>query len=133
MSQARPHPHRHHDSHRGWVRPDGQRGRWLEPFALLFVAEGEPYGAELIAALDELCLAPRGVDAGMLYRTLRESEAEGLVVSRWQADAGAPKRTYRLTEAGRRELDDWVGVMHERQRLTEAFLERARGLGKARR
>jgi PadR family transcriptional regulator PadR len=112
------------------MRPDGQRGRWLEPFALLLAADGEPYGAELIAALNELCLAPGGVDAGMLYRTLREFEARGLVVSRWQADEGAPRRTYRLTEAGRRELEDWVGVMHERRRLTEAFLERARGLGK---
>jgi PadR family transcriptional regulator PadR len=115
------------------VRPDGQRGRWLEPFALLFVADGEPYGAELIAALDELCLAPKGVDARMLYRTLREFEAEGLVVSRWQAETGAPRRAYRLTEAGRRELDDWVGVMHERQRLTEAFLRRAESLARTKR
>jgi PadR family transcriptional regulator, regulatory protein PadR len=119
------HPHEHHDDHRGWVRPGGQRGRWLEPFALLFVAHGEPYGAALLAELNELCLAPNGVDVGMLYRTLREFEAEGLVVSHWEADTGAPRRAYRLTEAGRRELDDWIGVMRERRRLTEAFLERA--------
>jgi len=47
------------------------------------------------------------------------------VVSHWEADTGAPRRAYRLTEAGRRELDDWIGVMRERRRLTEAFLERA--------
>jgi PadR family transcriptional regulator PadR len=124
-----PHPHRHYDSHRGWVRPGGRRGRWLEPFVLLLLAEGEPYGKALIDQLDQLCLAPDGVDVGMAYRTLREFEAEGFVVSRWLTDEGAPRRIYRLTDAGRRELDDWIGVMHERRRLVEAFLERAEGPG----
>jgi PadR family transcriptional regulator PadR len=132
MNQGQGHPHEHHDSHRGWVRPGGQRGRWLEPFALLLLADGEPYGAELIATLNELCLAPNGVDVGMLYRTLREFEAEGLVVSRWEADSGPPRRAYRLTPAGRRELDDWIGVMRERGRLIEAFLERAESPGEVR-
>jgi PadR family transcriptional regulator PadR len=92
---------------------------------LLSLAEGEPYGLAMIEQLDRLCLAPGGVDVGMAYRTLREFEARGLVVSRWLADEGAPRRVYRLTEAGRRELDDWIGVMHERLRLVEAFLEQA--------
>jgi DNA-binding PadR family transcriptional regulator len=117
--------HEHYDDHRGWVRPGGHRGRWLEPFALLALADGEPYGAALIAELDALCLAPRGVDAGMLYRTLREFEAAGLVVSHWAAGGRAPRRAYRLTKAGRHELHDWIGVMHERRRLTDAFLDRA--------
>jgi PadR family transcriptional regulator PadR len=120
-----PDPHAHRDSHRGWVRPGGQRGRWLEPFVLLAISGVEPYGAAIIADLNSLCLAPNGVDVGMLYRTLREFEAEGLVTSRWITDQGSPRRAYRLTPQGRRELDDWIGVMAERQRLTEAFLKRA--------
>ena len=116
------HPHHHHDGHRGWVRPGGRRGRWLEPFLLVLVGEKEAYGGALIAELNSLCLAPNGVDVGMAYRTLREFEAEGLVTSRWVADNGAPRRAYRLTEAGRQALDEWIAVMRERGRLVEAFL-----------
>lgn len=119
------HPHVHHDHHRGWVRTGGRRGRWLEPFLLALVGEVEAYGAELIDRLDELCLAPDGVDVGMAYRNLRELEAEGLLASRWLADEGAPRRTYRLTRAGRQALDEWISVMRERGRLVEAFLAQA--------
>jgi DNA-binding PadR family transcriptional regulator len=115
--------HRHHDGYRGWVRSGGRRGRWLEPFLLRLVAEGEAHGRALIARLDELCLAPDGVDVGMAYRTLRELEGEGLVVSAWVTDDGPPRRTYRLTQAGRRALDEWISVMHERARLIGAFLD----------
>jgi DNA-binding PadR family transcriptional regulator len=116
-------PHDHHGDHRGWVRPGGRRGRWLEPFVLLLLTEGEAYGAKLIGRLNGLCLAPGDVDVGMTYRTPREFEAEGLLVSRWvTADNMAPRRTYRLTEAGREAFADWIEVMHERRRLVDAFL-----------
>jgi PadR family transcriptional regulator, regulatory protein PadR len=119
------HPHTHQDDHRGWVRPGGRRGRWLEPFLLALVGEGEAHGAALIARLNELCLAPKGVDVGMAYRTLRELEGEGLMVSRWVADDGAPRRDYWLEEAGRRALSEWTAVMRERGRLVGAFLDLA--------
>ena len=108
------HPHRHHDSHRGWVRPGGRRGRWLEPFLLVLIGTDGGYGGALIGRCNDLCLAPHGVDVGMAYRTLRELEAEGLMTSRWAADDGAPRRAYRLTEAGRLALDEWIAVMRER-------------------
>jgi PadR family transcriptional regulator PadR len=122
------HPHHHHDSHRGWVRPGGRRGRWLEPFLLLLVRDEEVHGGALITRLNDLCLAPSGVDVGMAYRTLRELEADGLMVSQWVADNGAPRRAYRLTTAGRQALDEWTAVMRERGRLVEAFLDQAEGI-----
>jgi DNA-binding PadR family transcriptional regulator len=125
------HPHRHHDGHRGWVRADGRRGRWLEPFLLLLVSQEESYGRTLIARLNGLCLAPNGVDVGMAYRTLRELEADGLMTSAWVADNGAPRRAYRLTRAGRQALDEWISVMRERGRLVEAFLDQAGHLPRA--
>ncbi|MEW5992238.1 MAG: PadR family transcriptional regulator [Chloroflexota bacterium] len=117
------HPHHHHDSYRGWVRPGGRRGRWLEPFLLLLIGQEEGYGRALIARLNELCLAPNGVDVGMAYRTLRELEGEGLMSSEWIADGGAPRRAYRLTPGGRQVLDEWISVMRERGRLVDAFLD----------
>ena len=118
------HAHPHHDQHehRGWVRQGGRRGRWLEPFLLRLVADGETHGGALIARLNELCLTPDGVDVGMTYRSLREFEAEGLVCSAWVTDEGPPRRMYRLTDAGRVALDEWIAVMRERARLIESFL-----------
>jgi DNA-binding PadR family transcriptional regulator len=127
-AEGLPHPHHHQDDHRGWVRPGGRRGRWLEPFLLVLVGDGEAYGGGLIAQLNALCLAPNGVDVGMAYRTLREFEAEGLVVSHWVADNGAPKRAYQLTLAGRQALKEWLAVMRERGRLVDAFLGEAERL-----
>jgi DNA-binding PadR family transcriptional regulator len=61
----------------------------------------------------------------MAYRTLRELEADGLMTSQWVADDGAPRRAYRLTQAGRQALDEWISVMRERDRLVETFLDQA--------
>ena len=93
------HDHRH-DQH-GWVRPGPRRGRWLEPFLLLLVAESEAHGYALIGRLNELGVAPDGVDVGMAYRTLRELETKGLVLSDRVTAGGAPRRDYRLTREAR--------------------------------
>jgi DNA-binding PadR family transcriptional regulator len=122
-------PHDHPDGHRGWVRAGGRRGRWLEPFLLRLLADGELHGSALIDDLDGLCLAPDGVDVGMAYRTLRELEGDGLVVSTWVTDDGPPRRTYRLTVEGRASLAEWVAVMRERARLIDAFLAGAAHAG----
>jgi DNA-binding PadR family transcriptional regulator len=123
MNAGHEHETRHH--HRGWVRPGGRRGRWLEPFLLVLLAEGEAHGYALIGQLNELNVAPAGVDVGMAYRTLRELEAEGLVESAWGAENGAPRRAYRLTTVGRAGLAEWADVMNERARLIGEFLPRA--------
>ncbi len=122
--------HHHHHDPRGWFRPGGRRGRWLEPFLLLLVAEGGAHGYALIAQLNALGVSPEGVDVGMAYRTLRELETEGLVGSAWVADSGAPRREYRLTPDGRRALDEWAAVMCERRRLIDDFLAREERLGR---
>ena len=118
------HGHSHHPDQRGWVRPGGRRGRWLEPFLLLLVAEGEAHGYALIARLNELGVSAEGVDVGMAYRTLRELDADGLASSEWEAASGAPRREYRLTREGRAALAEWASVMCERGRLIDDFLAR---------
>jgi DNA-binding PadR family transcriptional regulator len=116
--------HGHHDHQRGWVRQGGRRGRWLEPFLLLLVAEGEAHGYALIARLNELGVSPEGVDVGMAYRTLRELETDGLTRSEWVAESGAPRRAYHLTPGGRAALTEWASVMCDRGRLIDEFLAR---------
>ncbi len=122
MTAEHRHDHRH-DQH-GWVRPGRRRGRWLEPFLLLLVAESEAHGYALIGRLNELGVAPDGVDVGMAYRTLRELETEGLVLSDWVTAGGAPRRDYQLTREGRASLAEWASLMCERGRLIDDFLAR---------
>jgi PadR family transcriptional regulator len=124
------HHHSHHHDHHGWVRPGGRRGRWLEPFLLLLVAEGGSHGYALIARLNELGVAPEGVDVGMAYRTLRELETEGLVTSEWVTEDGPPRREYRPTVEGRSALAEWASLMCERGRLIDEFLAREARLGR---
>ena len=114
---------------RGWLRPGARRGRWIEPFVLLLIAEGPIHGYSVISQLNKLGLNSDGVDVGMVYRTLRELEAEGLVRTQWGLEEGPPKREYQLTAEGHESLDEWVEVMVERRRLIKAFLERRRRIG----
>ena len=111
-------------AHQGWVPRGGRRGRWLEPFLLLLVAEGDSHGYAIARSLNELRVAADEVDVGTVYRALRELEAAGMVESTWEADVGAPRRAYVLTGTGRDALDGWAPVMAERARLSAAFAPR---------
>lgn len=110
------------DQERGWS-PPGRRRRWLEPFVLVLLADGVAHGYALIGRLNALGVAPGGVDAGALYRTLRDLEMGELVASRWSTpSSGAPRREYVLTGAGRARLAEWAQVMHDRARLVDEFM-----------
>ena len=75
--------------------------RFVEPSLLLLLRERPAHGYELVAGLQELVPGER-VDMPGLYRILRALEGEGLVRSRWEADAPGPaRRTYELTTEGR--------------------------------
>lgn len=113
----------HHGAHH-----NSRRGRWVEPFVLLLVARGTTYGYKLIGELDELGVAPDGIDSGMVYRTLRSMDADGLVTTEWGLEGDQPRREYRLTEDGACALEDWIGVMNERKRLIDHFLDRSQAI-----
>jgi DNA-binding PadR family transcriptional regulator len=114
---------------RSWAQPGGLSGRWIDPFVLLLVAESPSPGYALIGRLNEPEVTSKGVDVGMVYRTLRQFDTEGLMETAGDLETGPPRRGYRLTAKGHQRLDEWVGVMAERKRLTKAFLERSHRLG----
>ena len=117
--------HHHQAHHRS------RRGRWIEPFVLLLVAQGPTYGYKLIGELNELGVAPEGIDVGMVYRTLRSMDADGLVTTEWGPQNDQPRREYQITEEGACALRDWIEVMQERKRLIEHFLERGQAITQA--
>ena len=98
--------------------------RFSEPALLLLLRERATHGYELLEALPTLTGEAR-VDMGNLYRVLRALEEDGLVTSRWESGAPGPaKRTYELTEEGRRLLDEWAAALGRSRSRIDDFLER---------
>ncbi len=105
---------------RGWM-PLATRRRWIEPFVLAMLAR-ETYGYAILGRLEEMHISNGPLDVGIVYRTLRDLERDGLVSSSWAEESAGPRRrAYQLTEAGRVALDDWAVVMRERARLIGEF------------
>ena len=98
--------------------------RFVEPSLLLLLRERPLHGYELIERLPEVAGEGR-VDVGNLYRLLRALEAESLVSSEWSAELPGPaKRTYELTDEGRRLLDRWAEALRQAQADVQGFLDR---------
>jgi PadR family transcriptional regulator, regulatory protein PadR len=98
--------------------------RYVEPSLLLLLRERPLHGYELLERIPELGVEGR-VDIGNLYRLLRSLEDEGLVRSEWSAELPGPaKRTYELTDDGKRLLDRWAEALRRAQTTIATFLER---------
>jgi PadR family transcriptional regulator PadR len=96
----------------------------VEPAVLLLLRAGPLHGYELLERLPPLVGEER-VDMGNLYRFLRTLEEDGIVTSEWQDDVPGPaKRTYALTDAGQRLLDDWAAALRDVRGRVDAFLTR---------
>ena len=105
---------------RGWGRPI--RG-FLEPCLLLVLKRGKSHGYDLRGAL-----APFGLDEvnpSLVYRALRDMEAQEWVESEWDTEttAGPARRVYQITDAGDLYLDQWAADLRETDRVLHAFLD----------
>jgi len=99
--------------------------RFMEP-ALLLLLHGKPaHGYALVEGLRQLGLEAYPADVSAIYRILYDLEANGMLVSRQDAErtAGPPRRVYELTEAGDVYLQAWVEELHETDRLLHRFLD----------
>ena len=81
----------------------------LELVVLAALWSGRLYGLELIRRLEGDAQLP--VPEGTLYPLLNRLRAEGLVDAEWvEAEAGHPRKYYRLTPEGRRRVVQMVRV-----------------------
>ncbi len=108
-------------------QPDGPRGGlprdYLRAGLLLLIAEAPAHGYDLLEHISELGF--RTNDPGGLYRALRAMEAEGYVESSWDhQNAGPPRRTYRLSQAGGELLQAWAGAVRDASRWLDSYLAR---------
>lgn len=93
------------------------------PCLLLLIGEKPSHGYDLLERLRELGFTQ--ADPGMLYRSLRAMEQEGLVESDWEvSELGPRRRTYVLSEEGRDWLHAWAGSLRETERIMQRFVER---------
>jgi len=103
----------------------GMRARFFGPgevrLALLsLIADGPKHGYELMRQLEERSGGIYSASAGTVYPTLQQLEDEGLITSELREG----KKIYRLTDEGRRELeerDEAVREIWRRARRWEAW------------
>ncbi len=76
---------------------------------LALLSEGPKYGLRLQQEFEERTGEVWPLNVGQVYITLQRLERAGLVESDGE-DAAGPQKRYVITQAGRAELDDWLGT-----------------------
>jgi PadR family transcriptional regulator PadR len=106
----------------------GNLYRFVEPVVLLLLKKkGRSYGYDLSGELQEHALTDAEIERAALYRTLRQLETNGNVVSEWDVGTGGPaRRVYRLTPRGERHLEEWAAVLDHVSRSMARFVREAR-------
>ncbi len=102
----------------------GGRVRGFLQARLLLLLEQEPdYGYALLERLGSETGAG-GVDPGLLYRTLRQMERDGLVASTWDTEGQGPaRRRYQVTPEGVEMLHAWAARIDQTRRRLGEFLD----------
>ncbi len=96
--------------------PDPRVRSFLQPQLLMALLKKPAHGYEL---MERLAGEDAAADPGLLYRTLRQLEEEGLVSSAWNTDGGGPaRRLYETTPDGEEYLGAWtVNIRHIRDQM----------------
>lgn len=99
-------------------------GRHTGAFLLLFLTEGDNYGGKLLQKCEEeLPINP--IDSSILYRTLKKLEEEGSVESYLDAsERDKPIRMYKITDVGKKRLEEFKIDIEEKIKNLSFFLER---------
>ena len=97
-----------------------------QPIVLAILGRGESYGYAILQEVRRASREELEWSDGMLYPVLRRMEERELIRSRWEkAESGRERRYYRITPAGRRELEkerqQWTTVHTTLGRLWNAL------------
>jgi PadR family transcriptional regulator PadR len=69
------------------------------------------------------------IERAALYRTLRQLEKNGNVISKWDVENGGPaRRVYKLTPHGEKHLDEWAVVLDHVSKSMTRFVKAAHAL-----
>jgi len=94
----------------------------LEPTLLLLLHQGTAHGYVLMEHLQKLGLEE--MDASVVYRTLRDMEAQGWLTSTWEEEKtqGPPRRIYHLTREGDEVLAFWTRSLEGTREMIDNLL-----------
>lgn len=105
------------DAPTGWPPRD-----LLIPYILLAVSLQRAHGYLIEEYLQRLGFF--GIEMSTLYRTLRQLEKEGLLLSTWEpGQTGPARRVYSLTDAGRAWLDAWTATLEVYRNMIDRFFD----------
>jgi PadR family transcriptional regulator, regulatory protein PadR len=95
---------------------------WLASFLLLLTRERDSYGQDLTRSTADLGFGT--TRPGTMYRTLRQMEKEGMVLSERDGfDCRLSRRRFSITEAGEDYLEFWASSLAEYREDMDLFLE----------
>jgi PadR family transcriptional regulator len=98
--------------------------RFLEPCLLLLLRGDASHGYNLTEELARFGFLPGTLDSSVVYRLLREMEADGWVISAWDtAGSGPPRRVYRVTHDGEEYLAAWINDLRCTRDEIDQFIE----------
>ena len=101
----------------------GQPKNFLQPCLLLLLFERPSHGYDLLDRLVQAGLSIGAPDPAAIYRTLRQMERDGMVISRWDPSThGPPRRTYELSPEGEDLLHTWVQSIRQNRRVLDNYL-----------
>ena len=85
----------------------------LEPALLILINEQARHGYFLMSELEMLGMGT--INPSVIYRTLRELEVLGWILSDWQTEQtqGPPRRVYYLTDRGKNILNAWKNELEK--------------------
>ena len=108
----------------------GNLYRFVEPVVLLLLKKkGRSYGYDLSGELQQHALTDAEIERAALYRTLRQLEKNGNVVSEWDVDKSGPaRRVYRLTPNGEEHLEEWAAVLDHVSKSMARFVREVRSV-----
>ena len=97
------------------INGDALRGH-LETLVLSALRKSDAHGFEILKRLEESGSGALRLKEGSLYPALYRLEAAKLIQGQWEEDSsrrGPRRRIYRLTQKGRRRLDDARGEFRQ--------------------
>ena len=95
----------------------------LESALLLLLHREQAHGYMLLEQLGEFRLG--GIDSSVIYRALRDMEAQGWVTSTWDEEQtqGPPRRVYHITDLGDEVLASWIQDLEETRKMIDRLVE----------
>lgn len=101
----------------------GQRKMFFLQSCLLMLLHREPgYGYSLMDGLQEFGFQPEHMDISIIYRALRDMQANELVSDSWDENSlGPQRRVYTITPQGEEVLSGWIENLRQRRKEIEAL------------